>query len=311
MGLHVVTSIILIMSLSLVEISYVYSSSVKLSATSDMPFTYYDYLGLSFTTTVNGDWLAGFWGYDTGGINVGHVYLINGTILDPLIPILDANSANGISDNNEDVILLTINNPTPDDGDYFGWSVTSTPNGDLFVGAHGDNTGGSNNAGSAYLFDGTNGDLLFEINNPTPDDDDSFGWSVTSTINGDLLVGTPNDNVGGNNAGSAYLFDGTNGDLLFEINNPESDLYNYFGYSVASTIYGDPIISAVHRNGTINVANSTASYIFMSSNDDNSTTIITTEFPIIIYDLTPQLFKFFKPFTVSTYGNSNNALGDD
>ncbi len=362
--LIVVISTILIMSLYLVDIHDMHSSTVKFPVSGDVPFAHYDSFGLSFTTTVNGDWFAGFWGSDIGGTNAGYAYLIDGAIMNPLVPILDVNSANGTSENNEDGVLLTINNPTPDaydyfggsitsthggdlfvgahgdntggndagsaylfdgtsgdllfeinnpepaDEDYFGWSVASTPNGDLFVGAYGDNTGG-NNAGSAYLFDGTSGDLLFEINNPEPAEWDYFGWSVASTINGDLLVGAPSDNVGGNNAGSAYLFDGTSGNLLAEINNPESDLYNYFGYSVASTTYGDPIISAVNRNGTaINVANSTASYIFASSNDDDTTTI-TTELPIILYDPTPKLSKFFIPFIVSIHSNGNSASDDD
>ncbi|NNM01951.1 MAG: PKD domain-containing protein, partial [Nitrosopumilus sp.] len=54
-------------------------------------------------------------------------------------------------------------------------------------------------------------ELLLTINNPTPEKDDHFGTSVSSTLDGNLLVGAPGDNTGGDNAGSAYLFDGVTG----------------------------------------------------------------------------------------------------
>ncbi|MCJ8306928.1 MAG: hypothetical protein HRU07_07775 [Nitrosopumilus sp.] len=84
--------------------------------------------------------------------------------------------------------LLTINNPTPEDNDALGYSITSTPNGDLLVGAPFDNTGATS-TGAAYLFDGTTGNLLLTLNNPTPGDYDYFGYSVASTPDGNLLVG--------------------------------------------------------------------------------------------------------------------------
>jgi len=50
-------------------------------------------------------------------------------------------------------LLFTINNPTPEVFDYFGYSIYSLPNGNILVGAYGDNTGAAS-TGSAYVFDG-------------------------------------------------------------------------------------------------------------------------------------------------------------
>jgi len=102
-------------------------------------------------------------------------------------------------------LLLTIPNPTPAAGDYFGARVAAV-GGNILVGAIGDQPGGVAYAGSAYLFDGTTGALLQTIPNPTPADGDSFGTSVAA-VGGNILVGAWRDDQGGvADAGSAYLF---------------------------------------------------------------------------------------------------------
>jgi len=50
------------------------------------------------------------------------------------------------------------------------------------------------------------GNLLLELNNPTPEIGDFFGVSVASTPNGNILVGAAHDNAATTDAGSAYLF---------------------------------------------------------------------------------------------------------
>jgi len=139
--------------------------------------------------------------------------------------------------------LLTINNSAPELGDDFGYSIASTPDGNILVGASGDDTGATD-AGSAYLFDGTSGDLLLTINNPAPDEYAYFGRSVATTPDGNIVVGASGDDTGASYAGSAYLFDGTSGDLLLTINNPAPDEYDDFGISVATTPDGNIVVSA-------------------------------------------------------------------
>jgi len=110
-----------------------------------------------------------------------------------------------VSATTEEDLLLTINNPTPEIDDRFGFSVATTPDGNLLIGAFADNTVG-NGAGSAYLFDGTTGAVLLTIDNPTPATGDLFSESVASTPDGNIIVGAQGDNIGVAQTGSAYIF---------------------------------------------------------------------------------------------------------
>jgi len=148
--------------------------------------------------------------YSNGSINAGSAYLFNG--------------ATG-------ALLRTINNPTPESGDSFGWSVAGVGN-NVLVGAPLDNTGAIS-AGSAYLFNGATGTLLRTFNNPTPADDDNFGISVASVGN-NILVGSPDNGFFSSDPGSAYLFNGSSGALVLTFNNPTPAVGDAFGYSVAA-----------------------------------------------------------------------------
>ncbi|MDB9424005.1 FG-GAP repeat protein [Microcystis aeruginosa CS-564/01] len=100
-------------------------------------------------------------------------------------------------------LTQTFNNPTPEDDDSFGNSVSLS--GTLaLIGANGDNTG-AQYAGSAYLFDTTTYNLLQTFNNPTPQIRDYFGTSV-SLSSTSAFIGAPFDDTGATDAGSAYLY---------------------------------------------------------------------------------------------------------
>ena len=137
---------------------------------------------------------------------------------------------------------ITINNPTPQNHDIFGWSVAI--DGDKFVvGAQGDNTGAFH-AGSAYLYD-IDGTLLQTFNNPTPAND-LFGYSV-SISGSKVLIGAPYDDTGATDAGSVYLFDAMTGTLLQTFNNP-TPADDLFGASVS--ISGDKVLIGAYRDDT-------------------------------------------------------------
>jgi hypothetical protein len=127
-------------------------------------------------------------------------------------------------------LLKTFDNPTAEDFDYFGYSVSLSGTSAL-IGAPSDNTGATV-AGSAYLFDTTTGNLLKTFNNPTAEEYDNFGYSV-SLSGTSALIGAINDNTGATNAGSAYLFETTTGTLQQTFNNPTAEDYDYFGNSVS------------------------------------------------------------------------------
>ena len=134
-------------------------------------------------------------------------------------------------------LRLRIPNPAPASNsvDFFGASVAGV-GGNILIGAPGDRPGGLFGAGSAYLFDGTTGELLFMIPNPEPAANDNFGQAVAE-VNGNILIGAPGND---NDIGAVYLFDGTTGALLLTIPNPHPEgsptdpaRSENFGFSVA------------------------------------------------------------------------------
>ncbi|MBI3880942.1 MAG: hypothetical protein HY301_12900 [Verrucomicrobia bacterium] len=129
------------------------------------------------------------------------------------------------------ILLTTFTNPTPAGSDHFGNSLAAVGSDRVLIGAHGDDTGATF-AGTAYLFT-TNGTLLTTFTNPTPENFDQFGWSVAAMGSDQVLIGTPDDNTGATNAGSAYLFS-TNGTLLTSFTNPTPVAFDAFGISVAA-----------------------------------------------------------------------------
>jgi hypothetical protein len=59
-------------------------------------------------------------------------------------------------------------------------------------------------AGAAFVFDATTGQLLQTLVDPTPSGD-IFGFSL-AVIDDKFLVGSPYDNYGAQSAGSVYLY---------------------------------------------------------------------------------------------------------
>ena len=94
--------------------------------------------------------------------------------------------------------------------------------------------------------------------NPTPATEDRFGISVAA-IGGNVLIGANGDDTGATNTGAAYLFNGSTGELLGTILNPEPDAYDRFGYSVAFA--GNDILVGAFGDGASGVSAGTA-YLF-------------------------------------------------
>jgi len=177
---------------------------------------------------------------DTGASDAGAAYLMDGatgslllTILNPTPAISDqfgsAVAASGstlaiaahldntgatdagavyLFDGASGALLRTFTNPTPANGDQFGFSISAMAGNVIIVGARQDDTGATN-AGSAYSFDGNTGALLQTFNNPAPVTGDQFGFSVAG-IGSSILVGTPLNDTGATNSGSAYLYGPSN-----------------------------------------------------------------------------------------------------
>ncbi len=129
-----------------------------------------------------------------------------------------------------EAVLASIPNPNPHFGDQFGFDLDLF--GDhLLVGAFRDDTG-ARDAGRAYQFNMTNFQLTHTYDNPTPDELDYFGRSVSISAT-TAVVGSYWDDTAAFDSGSAYQFDAVTGSLRNRVETPTLSSYDYFGYSLA------------------------------------------------------------------------------
>ena len=186
--------------------AYIYLGGPKMNNVADVVMTgsnANDYFGISVARAgdVNGDGysdvIVGAYNYSSG---TGIAYIFYG--------------GTGL-DNHADVVLTG-----EAAGNYFGFSVAGAGdvNGDgysdVIVGAFQNGRGGSN-AGSAYIyFGGASMDNSADLILSGTAAEDNFGISVggAGDVNddgySDVIVGAPNNDVGGSDAGIAYIFFG-------------------------------------------------------------------------------------------------------
>ena len=164
-------------------------------------------------------------------------------------------------------LVRTLNNPFPNAGDQFGFSVAVS--GDLIaVGTPGDDTLGSS-AGTVYVFNALTGERLVTINDSVPNSGAFFGQSLA--LSGDILVvSAPFDDSVVSQGGKAFAFNATTGALLGAINNPNPASQDLFGDSIAisgSTV----VVGSNHANGTIYVFDTSGSLLGTIGHPDKST----------------------------------------
>ncbi len=115
-------------------------------------------------------------------------------------------------------------------GDGFGSSI-ALANGVVAVGSPYDDDNGID-SGSAYLFDGATGQQLQKLLASDGELGDFFGSSI-AIGNGIVAVGAKrDDNENGLLAGSAYLFDASEGKQLRRILASDGDIGDFFGNSI-------------------------------------------------------------------------------
>ncbi len=128
-------------------------------------------------------------------------------------------------------------------GDYLGTEVDGAPdvNGDgvpeIFAGANGADPGGLLSAGSAYLYSGADGSVLYRFDGPTSFCSLGDAVAAVGDADGDgvcdFLTGAPGYDAGGiNDAGGAFLYSGATGAQLALFKGETT--YDYCGIAVGS-----------------------------------------------------------------------------
>ena len=135
-------------------------------------------------------------------------------------------------------------------GDWFGWFVSTAGdvNGDgkadFIVGAPFADPGGRSLAGSAYVYSGADGSLLYQRDGGATGDEFGYSVSTAGDVNGDgkadFIVGAYLADPGGKgDAGSAYIYSGADGSILYQKDGVATG--DQFGESVsaAGDVNGD------------------------------------------------------------------------
>jgi hypothetical protein len=222
----------------------------------------------SILYTFNGDSSYDYFGSSVSGLgdinNDGHDDVIVGAYLD------DNNGSNSgsakIYSGVDGSVLYTLNGDNSDA--RFGTSVSNVGdlNGDgypdIIVGGSG-TSAADQNAGSVSAFSGVNGELLYSVNGESINDYFGFSVSDVGDINQDgfidIIVGAYKDDNAGSDSGSASVFSGHDGSLIYQFNgSAEGDLFGYSvsgGGDVNQDGYPDVVIGAPGSNGSLGSVN--------------------------------------------------------
>ena len=128
------------------------------------------------------------------------------------------------------VELYELNAEDAEEGDAFGLAV-DVSGCVAIVGAYLEDGDGVR-WGAAYLFDVMTGTQLHKLVAEDPGQTDNFGWAVAIS-GGVAIVGSYRDDDGGENSGSAYLFDVATGAQLHKLTADDAAAEDWFGESVA------------------------------------------------------------------------------
>jgi len=161
-------------------------------------------------------------------------------------------------------------------GDSIGYSVAivGDMNGDaradFIVGAPYADPSGLIDAGKVYVYSGADGSLLYEKNGEVASD--HFGFSVAGAgdVNGDgredFIIGAPTYTAFVAALGSAYVYSGRDGSLLYK--KVGESLNNHYGFSVAGAgdVNGDGradfIVGTPFTDGLVNIFESGSVYVY-------------------------------------------------
>jgi len=141
---------------------------------------------------------------------------------------------------------FTVTPPVPSQSLQYGYS-TGISETYALVGSPFQDIGGVGNVGQAYIYDPTDGSLLYTLDNPEGVTS-RFGFNVDISDTAAIVGAYFNPGVGSGIAGKAYLFDPTDGSLIATLANPYTNgTSRQFGYSVAAS--DSYVLVSSYRNG--------------------------------------------------------------
>jgi len=165
---------------------------------------------------------------------------------------------------------LTIANPnnnSTDTNDDFGLHAITADSDYIVVGARLEDDNGTSNTGIAYVFDVSNGNLVYTLENPQATSTDYYGFDVALTANY-IVVGANQEEGANFSDGAIYIYSKSDGLLDHTIEAPAASGNSYFGTNIDAIDYANdkvavaaPGESKVYWNvecstGTINAGNS-------------------------------------------------------
>ncbi len=225
---------------------YVYSGKSRQGLFTFTGETDFDYFGAALSSAGDvdadgfDDIIIGAWGSDAGGMDAGRAYVYSGKT-QALLYTFTGSTANGrfgkaVSGAGD------VNNDGFDDlvvGEYYLSAVNQS-------------------AGSAYVYSGKTGALLYTLNNGTSDFGFGLAVSRAGDVNNDgfadIIVGAKYNKAGGSQAGRAYVFSGQTGGILYTFTGQQN---YYLGASVSgagdvdSDGFDDVIIGSPGSTGSV------------------------------------------------------------
>jgi len=124
--------------------------------------------------------------------------------------------------------------------------LAAAGNGGFIAGSPGNDTNFVD-SGAAFLY-ASNAVVLVTITNPSPALNDHFGFAVAGVGTDRLVIGAPQDDVGGTDAGIAYLYD-LSGSLVRVVTNPAPSSSDRFGCAIAVVGVSNFLIGADGESG--------------------------------------------------------------
>jgi hypothetical protein len=176
--------------------------------------------------------------------------------------------------------LRNFSDPSPSSHEEFGYSVALSGN-LAVVGSQKDDKGASN-AGSVTLFNLAAAfpeQPLLVLENPSPSSNDYFGTAV-AVAGTKVVVSAYQDDTGGNNAGTVYIFDTTSptpGTPIRTLFNPSPQSQDQFGNAVA--ISGNVVVIGCSKNDVGNALDAGSAYVYDLGSATPTVPVLTLDNP--------------------------------